>query len=195
MKRRLADILCILSLLLGAGVASLWMSSYSVADSFMHATSVSVNGVEQWHYRGVESTCGVLLLTDAALPPLPPDAHAETRGVGDTVTEYMFIMPLGYAHLRGTPTQYGTQFLGFSNTTRAGSQGSRLQRIGIPYWFLLTVTATPPFCYIVRRWLRRRQQTYRLNRGLCLTCGYDLQASKQRCPECGTAIPVQTGDG
>jgi hypothetical protein len=60
--------------------------------------------------------------------------------------------------------------------------------IGAPCWLLVLISAIPPW-----RWLAvQRRRINRKRMGLCLACGYDLRASKDRCPECGTPIPVQT---
>jgi hypothetical protein len=50
--------------------------------------------------------------------------------------------------------------------------------IWLPYWFLWIITAASPTIW----WLRKpaRDQP-----GLCETCGYDLRATPNRCPECG----------
>ena len=59
-------------------------------------------------------------------------------------------------------------------------------RVWIPYWLLLAATAVLPFARVVAR-LRRSK---RASLNLCPTCGYDLRATPDRCPECGT-IPTR----
>ena len=36
---------------------------------------------------------------------------------------------------------------------------------------------------------KHRRQVLRRAAGQCVTCGYDLRASRKQCPECGTAVP------
>ena len=57
----------------------------------------------------------------------------------------------------------------------------------VPFWLpvLISLLAVTSAMAPVARRLQRRY------RGLCLHCGYDLRASTDRCPECGTAIPAK----
>jgi hypothetical protein len=59
----------------------------------------------------------------------------------------------------------------------------------IRYTPLLVVLMIPLGAWLIDRgWqLRMRRLAERI--GHCPVCNYDLRASKERCPECGTAIP------
>jgi hypothetical protein len=41
---------------------------------------------------------------------------------------------------------------------------------------------------------RATVRAQRVTEGLCSECGYDLRARRERCPECGTEIPVRSGE-
>ena len=53
----------------------------------------------------------------------------------------------------------------------------------VPHWMILAVFAILPAGHMAVALRRRRRK----QAGLCLVCGYDLRASPNRCPECGTA--------
>jgi hypothetical protein len=54
-----------------------------------------------------------------------------------------------------------------------------------PTWFLMLLAAILPVLRIFR-FRHRRLVTHRAQNGLCRHCGYDLRATPERCPECGT---------
>jgi hypothetical protein len=55
--------------------------------------------------------------------------------------------------------------------------------IAVPYWFLVAGFAIAPGVAAFAGYRRRRRERMRSK---CAQCGYDLRATPDRCPECGT---------
>jgi hypothetical protein len=74
-------------------------------------------------------------------------------------------------------------FLGFRHSHLWGT----VWFTGIPFWPLVLITAVP----------LTRLRRMRRNGSMCASCGYDLRATPDRCPECGTKtkIPAGISDG
>lgn len=83
--------------------------------------------------------------------------------------------------------------LGIAYASIPASPGHVAQTdVRLPYWVLLAAFACGPVVWLVTM-RRRRLQIQRQAQGRCLTCGYDLRATPDRCPECGTPT-IKAGD-
>ena len=56
--------------------------------------------------------------------------------------------------------------------------------VAFPAWWLVVASFSLPLVWMASAARNRR----RLRSGLCASCGYDLRATRDRCPECG-AVP------
>ena len=78
----------------------------------------------------------------------------------------------------------GGGFAGFEYR-RVAHPGRWLWEFRAPMWAVAGVLAAAPILQVAR-WGRGRTSAGKL----CPTCGYDLRATPERCPECGT-IPAR----
>ena len=166
--RHLFTIMSAMSLLLCVAFIFMWLRSYRHEDRIGHWWTDD----HSKNVRILGSRDGLVYL----------------RSETDTFPAGMFspVAPIGPVYLSdlqvASPSQRWFEGFEFYHETR--SIEGRI-RAHVPYWFLAILTLPLP----ALRGLSYRRYRRRCRNNLCHTCGYDLRASPERCPECGTANP------
>jgi len=78
----------------------------------------------------------------------------------------------------------------FLGNHRTLYRGNSVSTIDIPCYWIAIVSGLVSIPWLVRT-ARRVRSRHRISHNMCVTCGYDLRATHDRCPECGT-IPSKS---
>ena len=168
MRHRLFTLTTAMSLLLCAATCVLWALSYS------YPYTVILNLSPHQRLLGVWSGSAMLCM-DQERP--------ELNGFDETRTT-----------IWSTESIYKREWLSFgtaASVQKSYSDDHHYSVVLVRWWYLplwlpSALFATPPAVWILRRIRRFR----RWRRGLCPACGYDVRATPDRCPECGT-VPAR----
>jgi hypothetical protein len=193
--------LTVLSLLLCVGTSGLWVRGYFVADrGYYSRWRVGGTTASEGAYW-VQSGGGIFIIAtrQQALAGLGGDSAAQIGRLAAAGPErrWVRLAPDHAMTLAGGPRPGRLGRLGFwyvrapmkpSPGAMPGPRGNYYAEWAAPAWAVCLVLALLPTAWVVR-WRRERRRD---RAGLCTKCGYDLRATPERCPECGT---VPTGSG
>jgi hypothetical protein len=86
------------------------------------------------------------------------------------------------------PARLSNLGFGYERTHVARNHDARV--VLVPLWVIFVATAALPGRWVVLQ--RRRARERRAGHVPCPKCGYDLRATPERCPECGTAMTARS---
>jgi hypothetical protein len=86
------------------------------------------------------------------------------------------------------PFQPGQSFSAWQPSAASLVSVQSAWSVHVSYWLVFLVAALPILFWMLVAFWRWRRAVRRARCRLCVTCGYDLRATPDRCPECGTAV-------
>ena len=163
MRRWLFNIISVLSVLLFIATATLWLRSYHKNHETFEPLMGFATSERRYTAHAVEGAFQVSARENRRWPDDPA--------------------PGDYLEEEHTFYSYRDSFAWSTDNIPY-----RVCTISAAFKHLLFLSSIVPLCWIaVTGWSWQRRHRRRKN-GLCASCGYDLRASRDRCPECGTPI-------
>jgi hypothetical protein len=189
MKKRIADWVAVISIILLIFLLGDWYSSY------YHGEAILLSGPSG---RPIVITTerGLVCVAAANVPVVNSLSWScDLRSTSPEEIEDRFLeaanesnFHLGYGTDPATGStaveRNGHGFALITGKSISGVPGTFYALASVPFWAVV-----PPLGWISIARMRNklRSRSWR-RRGLCRGCGYDLRASTERCPECGMAI-------
>ena len=173
--RYVSRALVLVSLIMLVALCFLWVRSYRIYDYWQRNRDIMVHVSSNW---------GDLTVVRAKPPITDPN---------DWDDRFKYSSP-GPPRPRRSPQAPGTRSLHLVafdvhrlSTRPPRNPGQPRQGVDgvavlVRYWFLCALSAVAPGFWLLNRFRGRARK----RRGACPKCGYDLRASPDRCPECGT---------
>jgi hypothetical protein len=185
-RRQVLNVSAVVSLVLCVGTAALWVRTYSRREILDISLSRRPDPTVKYYYQQF----GISWIADSGgfscWAYWQPRDKLELRA---PLVSHLSLKSMEYAWC---PTRYardpvhgGFQFL--LNYREYPMETPMPLIVTVPLWFmfsgflLATILCGTPI-------MKRKR---RASAGLCVTCGYDLRATPDRCPECGAVPPAK----
>ena len=140
-------------------------NSLCIVSLIVCIATATLSGHSRWHHRiGYQSDRCVAVFYDGVF------FFRYGTGQCDDIVRTSWTWQIPYAYFG---TEGGAGWRHYGATVCDG-------------WLLATTAMLPVGWGVARRYGGRRRS--RIDRNVCLNCGYDLRASPDRCPECGRNV-------
>ncbi len=188
MTRRLFNLAAAVSLVLCAATVVLCVRSYFTQDyvyRLLPCQTAAGPSYEAWGLMSGGGRLGFQRLRSSGLWMQDTQTYLAKHGEWG----------MHWHHYPYAPPRWGNENIwyrmGFVWRLRGPSHWFTLEwSAGAPHGAVAAILALAPATVALRGLKRSR----RLNRHLCVRCGYDLRATPERCPECGTVV-TRSGEG
>lgn len=179
MRHRPSKLAATTSLVLAIAIGAVWVRSHWLNDRFAVWNNSTRERTHQGWVCSGWSQHGRLLLHfyHFSEPGLSdPELQTRARGGGRRFETSRPYIPSFFIHsLTG---RFGFKVVWDRDATAGRTQFFR--RLCVPHWFLAFICLVLPVHSLLRLVTRPRTGP-----NLCATCGYDLRATPDWCPECG----------